>query len=307
MARNRPQRSFRTASQQPAPGDMLPPGTAGVGREAGESHARTKGNPSPPGGRGGRHRQRARMVRFRGLRLSGRRHRQELLSIRQRGHAAARGLRGVRRRFRGSAARRHRDRMDRRSERPESLAAADHFRDGGRHGADRHRSELRQHRGAGAHADRARPADAGLLRRRRMGRLDRVHRRMGALGSPRILRQLPTEQRGGRPPARLRRCRADQHALVRRRRRELGLAHSVPARRTDPAGRHLHAPPHRRDAGLSPQPGGRRTGRSDFAAAARRTRVRLHDPVDPAGAPRVHRVRVRGGVEQGRPGRRCRK
>ncbi len=88
---------------------------------------------------------------------------------------------------------------------------------------------------------RDRTAAAGLLGRRRMGLLHRLHRRMGAAGPARLLRQLPADQRGRGPAARLGHRGAVRHDPDDRADGLLGLAHSVPARRHPRSGRPVDA------------------------------------------------------------------
>ena len=135
---------------------------------------------------------------------------------RRRGHGAALDLPRLRARLRRPPARRHRHRPPRRHPRPQDRAAHHDLPDGGRHGADRPDADLRDDRRAGAAAPGRRAADAGLLGRRRMGRLDRLHRRVGAGRKARLVRQLPADERGGGPAARLGHRGAAQHRPRRR-------------------------------------------------------------------------------------------
>ena len=98
-------------------------------------------------------------------------------------HRAAGDLPRLRARLRGPAARRHHHRPDRRHPRAQDRAADHNRPDGDRHRDDRPIADLRLDRHRGAAAAGGRPAAAGFLGRRRMGRLDRLHRRMGAGGT----------------------------------------------------------------------------------------------------------------------------
>ena len=95
-----------------------------------------------------------------------------------------------------------------------------------------------------------RTSDARVLGRRRMGLVDRLHRRMGAEGPARLLRQLPADERGRGPAARLRHRGAVRDHPDTGADGSVGVAYSVPARRHPGPGRPVDAAHDRRDAGL---------------------------------------------------------
>ena len=251
--------------------------------EEGTSHERANRRRNPQGGVGGGRRQRARMVRFRRLRLRRDDHRQEVLPGPGRGHGAALDLPRLRARLRRAPARRHRHRPPRRHPRPQDRAAHHHLPDGRRHGADRPLADLRDDRRPGAAAPRRRAADAGLLGRRRMGRLDRLHRRMGAGRKARLVRQLPADERRRRACCSARASRrCSTRSSTRRTMEDWGWRVPVPARRHPRPGRDVDAA--RRSTRRRPTGSveAARRGRPDRGQrlAACGARLRLHHRLD---------------------------
>ena len=155
----------------------------------------------------------------------------------------------LRRRLPGPSDRRHRHRADRRYQWAQGRPAHHDHADGGGHRYDR---PIPGYAAIGIAGPLLvlRPADAGLLGRRRMGRLHRLHRRMGAGGPTRLLGSFQQMQRLGGAAARVRRRRVGRDAARPGDDGSLGLARSLPAWRPARTGRHLDAPAHRRDAGL---------------------------------------------------------
>ena len=239
--------------------------------EEGASHERANRRRNPQGGVGGGRRQRARMVRFRRLRLRRDDHRQEVLPGPGRGHGAALDLPRLRARLRRAPARRHRHRPPRRHPRPQDRAPHHHLPHGRRHGADRPLADLRDDRRPGAAAPRRRAADAGLLGRRRVGRIDGLHRRVGAARKARLVRQLPADERRRRAAPRLGRRGAPQLDPRSGDHGGLGLARALPPRRHPRPGRDVDAARDRRDAGLPARRGPQaRPARSRTAAGCLR-------------------------------------
>ena len=191
------------------------------------------------------------MVRLRRLRILGDHHRETIFSIGGRAHFAARSVCGVRRRVRHASARRHNYRSNGRRDGPQVLARAHHILDGGRHRRHRSHPRLSLDRFAGTGSSRDLSPRTRLRSRRRMGRLDGIHRRVGAGESARILRQLSTGKPGVRSAARLGYRRAVPYDLESGADGRLGLAHSISHRRGAGAGRRVHAPQYRRDARVS--------------------------------------------------------
>ena len=96
-----------------------------------------------------------------------------------------------------------------------------------------------------------RASDPGFLRRRRMGHLHRLHRRVGACAPARVVREPAAVQCRGRIAARFQRGRSRQHALPARSGGRMGVANTLPARRPAGSRRLVLAAPYRRDAGVS--------------------------------------------------------
>ena len=115
--------------------------------------------------------------------------------------SAAQHLPDLRRRPHVPSARRHRHRPHGRHAGPQARAGPDHPADGGRHRDHRAAADLCLDRRHGPDPAAGRPAAAGLLHRRRMGRRHRLHGRVVGRGEARLLHQLPADVGGRRQPA----------------------------------------------------------------------------------------------------------
>ncbi|CAG9263748.1 hypothetical protein BDI4_790016 [Burkholderia diffusa] len=196
----------------------------------------------PAGRRGGRDRQRARVVRLHGVRLHDRRDRRTVLSNDQRILVAAADHRDVRRRVLHASDRRHRVRPVRRPRGPQGRAVARDPADDGRHLPARDRTALCGDRHRRPDPDRARSPAAGFLGGRRIRQRDRAPDRSRAVLETRFLRQLADGEPGGRAADRRARRRGRHARAVARRAAQLGLARAVHPRAHDRPDRLLHPP-----------------------------------------------------------------
>ena len=139
-------------------------------------------------------RQRARMVRLRGLRLLREQHRRAILPAIQPHRPTDAGLCGVRARVRGAPPRQPGARHGRRPYRPAGAADDVHRTDGRRHAHDRTDPGLRADRCCRTLAARHDADRSGLLSRRRVHGVDGLHDRAGLSDDARSGQQL---HRGG--------------------------------------------------------------------------------------------------------------
>ena len=199
---------------------------------------------------GRRDRQRPRVVRLFCLRVRRCHHRQEVFPLGRRCDGTAVYISGLRVGVHRASSRRRPHWTLRRHPRSQGGVVVNDLHDGCRHGASRPAADIRYDRFCGAAAAGCRTPHAGLLRWGRMGRLDSVHRRVGAEGRARLVRQFSANERCRGIAARLWSGGAFQYHSYDGANGRLGLARSVPARRNPRAGRHVHAPHHEGDAGL---------------------------------------------------------
>ena len=211
-----------------------------VGRGDGYSAAR--------GGGRGRDRQRAGMVRLRRLRLSCAGHLAALLSGRQSLQVLAGDARRVRRRLRHAAGGLGRLRHVRRPLRAPPRAGRGDLSDGALDGGAGLPADLWAGGTLGPHPARRLPPRPGLVGRRRMGWLDRLHRRARERRPTRLCRLVATGQRRLGLPAGIAHGLSPQQHAAARNHAELGLARAVPPRYRRRSGRPLAPAPPRRHA-----------------------------------------------------------
>ena len=143
------------------------------------------------------------MVRLRRLRLSRLDDFRAVFPLERQARVAADDLPGFRDRLRDAAGRLDRVRHLRRPPWPAQGAQRRHLPDGDLDLRDRPPADLPAGRRAGADPSRRLPAGAGPLGRRRVGRIDRLYRRICARGTARLHRLVAAVQRRRRISARI--------------------------------------------------------------------------------------------------------